>query len=65
MKFSFLPLARLVAGVGAIMAGVAQAQLANNLTIGNPKAKGLANAVTADSTGIDAVHYNPAALTKL
>ena len=34
MKFSFLPLARLLAGVGAIMAGVAQAQLANNLTIG-------------------------------
>lgn len=65
MKFSFLPLARLLAGVGAIMAGVAQAQLANNLTIGNPKAMGLANAVTADSTGIDAVHYNPAALTKL
>lgn len=43
----------------------AQAQLANNLTIGNPKAMAMGNAVTADSTGIDAVHYNPAALTKL
>ena len=60
-----LPLARLCAGLGLLMAGVAQAQLANNLTIGNPKAMALANAVTADSTGVDAVHYNPAALTKL
>jgi len=60
-----LPLARLCAGLGLLMASVAQAQLANNLTIGNPKAMALANAVTADSTGVDAVHYNPAALTKL
>lgn len=60
-----LPLARLCVGLGLLMAGVAQAQLANNLTIGNPKAMALANAVTADSTGVDAVHYNPAALTKL
>lgn len=43
----------------------AQAQLANNLTIGNPKAMAMGNAVTADTTGIDAVHYNPAALSKL
>lgn len=43
----------------------AQAQLATNLTIGNPKAMAMGNAVTADSTGIDAVHYNPAALSKL
>ncbi len=49
----------------ALMAGNAQAQLANDLTIGNPKAMAMGNAVTADSTGIDAVHYNPAALTKL
>src|SRR3990167_10972732 len=48
-----------------LMAGNAQAQLANDLTIGNPKAMAMGNAVTADSTGIDAVHYNPAALTKL
>lgn len=65
MKRFLLPLARVLAGVGALMVGCAQAQLANNLTIGNPKAMSLANAVTADSTGIDAVHYNPAALTKL
>ncbi|SNR94182.1 outer membrane protein transport protein [Pseudomonas segetis] len=45
--------------------GSAQAQLSQNLTIGNPKAMALGNAITADSSGIDAVHYNPAALTKL
>ena len=43
----------------------AHAQLATNLTIGNPKAMAMGNAITADSSGIDAVHYNPAALTKL
>jgi long-subunit fatty acid transport protein len=43
----------------------AHGQLANNLTIGNPKAMAMGNAITADSSGIDAVHYNPAALSKL
>lgn len=57
--------ARLLAALVMLGAGGAQAQLANNLTIGNPKAMAMGNAVTADSTGIDAVHYNPAALTKL
>ncbi len=39
--------------------------MANDLTIGNPKAMALGNAVTADETGIDSVHYNPAALTRM
>ena len=49
----------------SLCCGLAQAQLAQNLTIGSPKAMALGNAVTADFTGIDAVHYNPAALSKL
>ncbi|SEL08985.1 Long-chain fatty acid transport protein [Atopomonas hussainii] len=59
--------ARLLTGLGSLclFVGVAHAQLAQNLTIGNPKAMALGNAITADSSGIDAVHYNPAALTKL
>jgi len=40
-------------------------QIAQNLTIGNAKALALANAVTADPPGIDAIHYNPAGLTRL
>lgn len=55
----------LITGLMMTAAPWANAQLGNNLTIGNPKAMALGNAVTADSTGIDAVHYNPAALTKL
>ncbi|USR37690.1 outer membrane protein transport protein [Ectopseudomonas hydrolytica] len=57
--------ALLLVGLGAACVLPAQAQLANNLTIGNPKAMAMGNAVTADVTGIDAVHYNPAALSKL
>lgn len=59
------PLARAISGIALLWAGAANAQLAQNLTIGNPKAMALGNAITADSSGIDAVHYNPAALTKL
>ncbi|MFZ5960274.1 outer membrane protein transport protein [Pseudomonas knackmussii] len=62
-RISPLVLAMAGAGLGWILP--AHAQLANDITIGNPKAMALGNAVTADSTGIDAVHYNPAALTKL
>ena len=40
-------------------------QLAQNLTLGNAKALALANAVTADPPGIDAIHFNPAGLTRL
>ncbi|WMR35674.1 outer membrane protein transport protein [Metapseudomonas otitidis] len=65
MTMRISPLALALAGVGLGWASGVQAQLANDLTIGNPKAMAMANAVTADSTGIDAVHYNPAALVKL
>lgn len=43
----------------------AQAQLLNNLTMGNPKALALGNAVTADPPGIDSIHFNPAGLAKI
>nr|WP_274381386.1 outer membrane protein transport protein [Pseudomonas cavernicola] len=65
MTMRISPLARAIAGIGMLWMGVAQAQLAQNLTIGNPKAMAMGNAITADFSGIDAVHYNPAALTKL
>ncbi len=63
MRMSLL--ARAISGICVLWASLAQAQLANDLTIGNPKAMAMGNAITADSSGIDAVHYNPAALTKL
>lgn len=43
----------------------AYGQLFQNITIGDPKALGLANAVTADPPGIDSIHFNPAGLAKL
>ncbi|MDX1694040.1 MAG: outer membrane protein transport protein [Ketobacteraceae bacterium] len=43
----------------------AHAVLTDNITIGNAKALGLGNAVTADPPGIDSVHFNPAGLTRL
>ncbi|HVL02320.1 MAG TPA: outer membrane protein transport protein [Dongiaceae bacterium] len=47
------------------MASQANAQMLHNLTIGNPKALALGNAVTADPPGIDSIHYNPAGLSKI
>lgn len=41
------------------------AQLLNNLSIGNPKALGMAHAVTADPPGIDSIHFNPAGLIQI
>ncbi|AUM11298.1 OmpP1/FadL family transporter [Ketobacter alkanivorans] len=43
----------------------ANAQLLHNVTIGNPKALALGNAVTADPPGIDSIHFNPAGLAKI
>ena len=43
----------------------ASAQLLHNVTIGNPKALALGNAVTADPPGIDSIHFNPAGLAKI
>ncbi|KAF1052738.1 MAG: putative outer membrane protein [Stenotrophomonas maltophilia] len=65
MNMRISPLILAMAGAGLGFSSQVLAQLANDLTIGNPKAMAMGNAVTADSTGIDAVHYNPAALTKL
>ena len=49
----------------SLLATKASAQLLNNLSIGSPKALGLANAVTADPPGIDSIHFNPAGLTQI
>lgn len=54
----------LVVGL-AMAANGAHAALVENLTLGNPKALAMGNAVTADPPGIDAVHFNPAGLTRL
>lgn len=43
----------------------ASAQLVQNLLVGNAKAISLGHAVTADPPGIDAIHYNPAGLTRI
>lgn len=43
----------------------ANAQLGQNLLIGNAKAVSLGNAVTADPPGIDSIHFNPAGLARL
>lgn len=51
--------------VGAVGSASAIAQLTHNITLGNPKALGLANAVTADPPGIDSIHFNPAGLAKI
>lgn len=58
MKWIFL-------GVSMTLSASSFGQLAQNLTIGNAKALALANAVTADPPGIDAIHFNPAGLTRL
>lgn len=47
------------------VSNVAQAQLIQNLMIGNAKALSLGNAVTADPPGIDSIHFNPAGLARL
>lgn len=45
--------------------GLAHGQMLNNLSIGNPKALALGNAVTADPPGVDSIHFNPAGLSKI
>lgn len=44
---------------------IGTAALVDNLTIGNPKALSLGNAVTADPPGVDSMHYNPAGLARV
>lgn len=48
-----------------LLCSAAQGQLAQNLTVGSAKALSLANAVTADTPGIDSIHFNPAGLYKI
>lgn len=48
-----------------IYSSLSHAQLVQNITIGNPKALALGNAVTADPPGIDSIHFNPAGLAKI
>lgn len=56
----------LTCGAAALLfSGTAQAQLGQNLFIGNAKALALGNAVTADPPGIDSIHFNPAGLVKM
>lgn len=55
----------LVATFGWWVASLAQAQLSNNLSVGNPIAIALANAVTARPPGTDAIHFNPAGLASV
>lgn len=56
---------RVSAGVLALTAWGAEAQLMQNIFLGNPKALALGNAVTADPPGTDAIHFNPAGLARL
>jgi len=59
-------LSALSLAVGAIVfSSTVNAQLTQNITIGNPKALGLAHAVTADPPGIDSIHFNPAGLARI
>ena len=55
---------RTLALLTGLLAGSAQAQLAQNLFI-DTKAMSLGNAVTADPVGIMDIHFNPGGLTKL
>lgn len=66
MSPNLVRFAPVLAGAGlAVCSSLCQAQLAQNLFIGNPKALALGNAVTADPPGIDAIHFNPAGLARL
>lgn len=55
---------QLLAAAISAMAGVANAQLANNIAI-DVKAMSMGHAVVADPPGISAIHFNPAGLAKL
>lgn len=46
-------------------ASAVQAQLSQNLSVGNPVALSLGNSITARPPGTDAIHYNPAGLALL
>lgn len=57
-----------VAGIAILISliqSVSHASLGEWLSVGNAKAAGLGNAVTADPPGIDSIIYNPAGLSRL
>ena len=54
-----------LAVAAALYSANSAAQLTQNITIGNPKALGMAHAVTADPPGVDSIHFNPAGLAKI
>lgn len=58
-------LKNLLAVILIFFTSATQAQLAQNLLIGNAKAISLGNAVTADPPGVDSIHFNPAGLARL
>ncbi|MCG8317671.1 MAG: outer membrane protein transport protein [Pseudomonadales bacterium] len=55
----------IVGVIGLSTTTIANAQLTQNITMGNSKALGLGHAVTADPPGIDSIHFNPAGLAKI
>jgi len=64
--FAVKPIPFFIGVLGAsLAASAAHAQITHNITLGNPKALGLANAVTADPPGVDSIHFNPAGLAKI
>lgn len=62
---SLVWLQRVCASTLLAAAPFCSAALVDNLTIGNPKALALGNAVTADPPGVDSIHYNPAGLARV
>lgn len=54
-----------VLAIGLMFSSASQAALVENLTIANPKALALGNAVTADPPGVDSIHFNPAGLARI
>ena len=58
----------LAAGAAAVLAliaqGTAQASFTENIGT-SPEAMSMGNAVTADPSGLDSIHFNPAGLTRL
>jgi long-subunit fatty acid transport protein len=63
--FALKPLPWIVGLLAAGVSTLTQAQLTHNITLGNPKALALGNAVTADPPGVDSIHFNPAGLAKI
>lgn len=62
---TMMKLSRTLLLATTLVCTAAHGQLAQNLTVGSAKALSLGNAVTADTPGIDSIHYNPAGLYKI